>query len=361
MSDASTKKLIELYVEQAPVPMFLAGFFRSPPENFHTSEKVMIDIVRDTEEVAVAIQSLSSGPRGNEATLFTSKEFVPPYYDEKGAISAFEMIKRQPGVDPFQDPNFLANATKAAFRLFGKVGAKIQRAIELMGAQVLQTGKLTLLDQDGKTVFALDFQPKSTHFPTVGTVWALTGATGAPLVDLSALADLIRRDGKVVPTTLIFGKGAWQRFLANADVRALLHNRRIEIGMIKPEARGEGASFRGKIFIDHYEFEMWMYDGYYAHPQTGTLTPYIDDDHVVMLSKGARLDISFGAVPMFIKPEQRAMPFIPSILASTEKGIGLSTNAWVTDDGKNLMVSAGTRPLTIPTAIDSFGCLDVVP
>ena len=33
-------------------------------------------------------------------------------------------------------------------------------------------------------------------------------------------------------------------------------------------------------------------------------------------------------------------------------------NAWITPDDETMMVQAGTRPLLIPTAIDTFGCLD---
>lgn len=361
MSGTATKRMIDVYMEAAPLPNFLSGFFQSPQRNFHDTETVVLDVVRDTEEIAVVIQDLSVGARPNESSLFTSKEFTPPIYDEKGEISAFKMIKRQPGVDPFQNPDFGANAMAAAFQIFHRIDAKIRRAVELQAAQVLQTGKLTLVDKNGASAFALDFQPKSTHFPTVGADWSLTGSTGSPLADISALADLIRRDGKTVPTQLIFGKGAMQRFLANADVRELLEKSRLVMGTMAPAARGAGASYRGRIWIDYYEYELWMYDGYYKHPQTGTLTPYVADDHVIMLSKDGRLDLSFGSIPMFIPPDRRELPqFIPTMLNSSEKGLALTTNAWVTEDGKNLMVSAGTRPLTIPTAIDSFGCLDVV-
>jgi hypothetical protein len=46
-------------------------------------------------------------------------------------------------------------------------------------------------------------------------------------------------------------------------------------------------------------------------------------------------------------------------MSSGDRGLDLTTNAWFTPDGEHLMVSAGTRPLTIPTAIDTFARLDV--
>jgi hypothetical protein len=41
-------------------------------------------------------------------------------------------------------------------------------------------------------------------------------------------------------------------------------------------------------------------------------------------------------------------------------GMDIITNAWVTQDGTSLMVSASARPLTIPTAIDTIGCMTAI-
>ncbi len=359
MSDASTTKLISMYLEQASAPMFLSGYFRSPPENFHTTEEVELDIQRDDEQVAVTIADLTAGPRSNESTVYTSKRFKPPIFDEQIAISAFDMIKRQPGQNPFADPAYQANAVAQAYAGFRKLENKIRRAVELMAAQVLQTGVLTLIDASGATLFTLNFQPKTTHMVTVSTTWATNGSTGAPLTDLANLATVVRRDGKKEPTTLIFGESAFQRFLANADVKAQLDVLRLNTAAVAPVSRGQGVTFQGWIWIGHYRFEMWTYDGFYRHPQTGAYTPFVDTDNVIMLPTDPRLDLTFGAIPMIVPPDQRATVFLPPRIASEGRGLDLTTNAWVTPDGKQVMVSAGTRPLTIPTAIDTFARLNV--
>lgn len=358
MSDASTSQMIEMYMEEATAPMFLSGFFRSPPRNFHTTEEVEIDIVRDDEEVAIVITDVSSGARMNESNLYTNKGFKPPIFDEAGAVKAYNLAKRQPGVNPFQSPDYGANAVREAFAIFRKLERKIRRTIELMSSQVLQTATLTLTDKDGNELYVLSFDPKPTHFPTVGTSWGSSGAT--PFTDLENLSDVVRRDGKREPRQLLYGQQAYRRFVSDSDVQALLDNRRLEMGAIeRPQPRGMGAKFRGWLAIGHYDFEVWTYDGYYVDPVTGLLKPYIDPDNVIMLSDG-RLDLTYGAIPMVAAPDPRAMPFLPGRMSSGERGLDLSTNAWITPDNKQLLVSAGTRPLTIPTAIDTFGCLKTV-
>lgn len=353
--DETTTRMIALYMEEAPAPPFLSGFFQSPPGNFHETEEVTLDVIRDDEDVAIVVQDLTAGSRSNEATRYTSKGFIPPIFDEDGTITAYNLIKRQPGMDPFQDPDYLANATEEAFRIFRRLERKIRRAIELMASQVLTTGKLTLVDSSGTALYTLDFSPKTSHFPTAGTPWPNSGYK--PLKDLGDLAVVVRRDGKDNPNRLVFGQRALRDFLDNDDVKARVERDRLGLGQMAPEMRGRGATFHGFVWIDHYRFEIWSYDGYYKHPQTGVHTPYVDQDKVIMLSENGRLDLTYGAIPMFRQVMNPALAFLPERMSDGDRGLDLTTNAWFTPDGKHLKVSAGTRPLTIPTAIDTFGCL----
>lgn len=354
MSAESTIHLIQAYVQEAtPVP-FLTTFFQSPPRNFHTSEKVAIDILRDDAEVAIVIQDLSAGTRENELTYYQNKGFTPPIFDESATITSYDQVQRGFGQSQYDDPDYAANATEQAFRIFRRLEMKIRRAIELMAAQVLQTGKVTLTDSASRPLYNLDFQPRSAHFPTVGANWG--GGSDDPITDIGTLGDAVRRNGREVPNRLVFGKRAWRTFFAHASVRALLNSIRLNVGEIRPEMRG-GASFKGRLTIDNYEYELWVYDGTYIDPVTRTVREYVDQDSVIMLSDNTRLDLTFGAIPMIRRPETAALQFLPPRISDSERRIDLTTNAWFSPDGKHLKVSAGTRPLTIPTAIDTFGCL----
>lgn len=354
MAGNSTTHLIDMYVEDAsPVP-FLTTFFRAPPKNYYTSEKVELDVVRDSEEVAIVIQDLAAGTRENELTQYVNKSFTPPVYDESATLTSYDMLKRFPGQDVFSDPDYMANATEQAFAIFRKLELKIRRAVELQCAQVLQTGKLTLTDKAARPLYTLDYGPRSSHFITAGAAWG--GGSDVPLTDLGNLGEVVRRDGRGVPNTIIFGKRAWRDFIGNALVQKLFDNRRFEFGLIQPRRDG-GSSFKGKLTIDNYDYDLYVYDGTYLDPQTLATTNYVAQDSVIMLSENSRLDLTFGAIPLLKKPDNPALQFLPPRITSGDMRIDLSTNAWFTPDGKHLKVSAGTRPLAIPTAIDTFGCL----
>ncbi len=362
MSDASTIRMIERYKQDATTPGFLSGFFQSPPKNFHTSKKVEIDILREDEDIAVVIQDLTVGGRHNESTRFTNKSFEPPIFDEIGTITSYDTIERRAGQDPFQDPDYGANAMDEAFDIIRKLERKIRRAVEVMSSQVFQTGILTLTDDVGATLYSLDFSPKATHHVTVGTVWAADGSTGDPLGDLEDLGRVVLKDGKVQPTRLIFGSLAWRRFMANSDVKERFRNDGLKgsMGELAPVARGNGAKFMGRILANSFEFELWLYEAFFKNPQTGNLDPYVTTDKIIMNGDG-RMDLTHGAIPRPFGADPRAMPFMPSRISDSELGLDISTNAWITPNGRHMMVEAGARPLTIPTAIDTYGTLDINP
>lgn len=357
MADNSTTRMLSAYFKDARPTLFLAGMFQSPSENFFDSESVQIDVVRSGESVAVNVYDVSSGPRRTEATEFTNKEYVPPIYNEGSSITAFDLNKRQPGATNFDDPIFQANATNQAFRQVRLAEDRIRRAYEWQSSQVLQNpGAVVLIDENGLTTFAINYFPKASHFPTAGVSWSNAAAT--PLLDLQALGIVITTDGLTTATDAIMGSTAFDNFIRNDEVKAQLDNRRMEIGRISPVSRGEGAILQGTVWTGAYNLNIWTYDGRYENPQTNVSTTFVEADKVIMMSAGSRLDAVFGSIPSLVPPDSRVLPFIPGRAASVAGGVDLHLNAYLSTNGKQLTIETGSRPLFIPTDIDSYGCLD---
>lgn len=351
----STVKLLRRFDQRIPAPRFLSSFFQTPPENIHASESIGLDIIRDDEELAIAIQDLSVGGRQNENTLYTSKMIKPPIFDEEGVISAMSVINRRPGASPFEEPNYALAAFDEASRLGVKLANKIRRSIELMAAQVFQTGTLNLRDKNGNTIYVIDFKSRPSHMPTVAVDW---GTANDDIVgDVSQLIDEVRSNGGEEPTDLVFGAEAYKHFRRDEDVLNILDNRRIEGSQLESARDARGATSLGRFDFNGTVLRLWKYTATYKDPVTGTKKPYVDPDKVILLSESGRLDLSFGNIPILTPPEQRALPFMPGDLANGSRGYHFTTNSWVAPNGKAVNFSIGTRPCTIPTAIDTFACL----
>ena len=358
MSDSTTRRMIEAYRQLGMPTMFFTGMFQTPMINMHTSEEVEVDIVRADEDISIVVTDISSGYRYNSDDIYTNKSFKPPVHREAAPINAFDLLQRRPGEDPFMAPDFQANATVKAFNLILKIENKIRRSIELQAAQVLQTGTATLTDMNGTALFEINYSPKASHFPTASNPWG--AANDDPLGDLDRLGEVIRNDGLSDPDQVTMGSRAYERFIQNAQVSERLDNRRIDMARIVPMDRmGNGGSFRGTIEIGNYRYEIWTYGGRYKQPESPRAkVQYLDPSKVVMRASDGRLDGTFGAIPRIVPPEARVLPFIPDRVSDAEGGRDMFMNAWVTPDGEQLFVGAGSRPLMIPTAIDTFGTLE---
>lgn len=361
MSGATTTRMIRAYQQMAQPMLFLSGLFQSPPENFHTSEEVEIDIVRSDEDISIVIQDLSTGYRMNAEDLYTNKGFKPPIHKEALPINSFDLLKRMPGQNPFQSPDFRANVILRLFNGMTKIERKIRRSVELQASQVLQTGVVTLTDINGNALYTLDYKPKSTHFPSAGTAWGQAGAD--PIGDINALAEVIRGDGLADPDQLLMGVDAFEAFISNDAVQKRFDIRRMDLGTISPmEIRGGGGSYRGIVEIGNYRYDVWTYGGRYKHPQTGVSTPFLDPAKVVVRASSGRLDATFGAIPnigsLMGAQATQLLPELPGRISNADGGMDLFTNAWLSADGEQLFGGVGARPLMIPTAIDTFGCLD---
>lgn len=362
MTDASTTRMLSAYEEQRSSPtLFLSSFFSATSGSFHNAEAVELDIRRGEPIIAIPVPSVESGARKHESSKYTNKKYIPPVYDLEAVISAWSTSQRQAGQNPFDDPQFRVNARNGAFRILNELEDMLQRAIEVQASQIFQTGAIDLKDAANKTIFGLDFEMRGTHIITVNPVWAADGATGAPITDIDNAVQVMRRDGKQNPTDLVFGTIARQRFFKSAQVRSELDNRGLQqLANIAPSNRGEAATLLGTMVIGGYQYRLWSYDGYYIDPVTVQPTPYVADGNVLMIADRGRRDKTFGSIPMFVPPSAQAQQFLPPRMSSVEGGFDLTTNIWVTPDGKHLTMSAGTRPLLIPTAIDTHAVLTVV-
>lgn len=362
MTGQITKRFLDAYYQRDENPlMFLTGFFRSPAKNFFASEKVELDIVRSGREIAIAVQDLSVGYRDNQATVYTNKEFTPAIYKEQVPLDSGSLIKRMANEHSFVNPNYLKNIRVLLNDAMQEIQRKIQRAIEVQASQVLQTGALTLTDATGASVFALNYQPKTTHFPTAGTSWAT--ATGEQMLnDLQSLADVITTDGLREPNVLIMGSSSFNKLIRNDDVKSLFDNRRYELGTINgATVAGNGGIRQGSISIGNYRFDIWTYNGEYTNPANGNPVKYIDKGKIIVTSYEARFDAVFGDIPnigvLLGASRNNILDSSTRRFSSSNRRMDLFTNVWLSDNGEQIFAGVGSRPLLIPTAIDQYGCL----
>lgn len=353
------KRMITAYREVRKPDLFLAGFFKTPARNIFAGEKVSIDIKRGTESISPVV-SVMTGPTMNATDIFTTKEFTPPSFEEGAPFNCFDLLKRTFGVDEYQSTeavNWFAAMMTRVIEALGDLEDKINRTIEVQASQVLQTGLLTLKDKTGTAAYTIDFKPKATHFPTAADPW---DTTSDKLGDLEALADVIRDDSMQDADTLIMGDDAFSLFIRDTEVQKFFNKLVLNIAALAPvqPIAGVGGKFQGQVHIGNYRFNIWTYGGRYLDIGASTKTKFVLGSNVIMLSSGARLDKVFGGVPRAVPVDPRFAGILPDRI-SIPMATDFSPNIYTTVDGKQVICEVASRPLCIPTAIDSFGCLDI--
>lgn len=338
---------------------FLTSFFKTSEEDFTDAELVNIDIVRSGEQVAPVLTDVGTGAVVVSDDIFTGKTVRPPIYSIARPANIWDLMNRQPGETEYEAiGNWFGRLVAVLKRAFELMFGMIKRSIELQASQVLQTGKLDITNADGKVAYTLDFQMKSTHKKTVSTKWDQKTAT--PLKDLEAMCDAIRDDGLVDASIAIFGKDAWNAFIANAEVQAAFSKEGIGLGNIAPQIMNKGGKFMGFVNLGAYRVDLFVYNGRYETFNGASKASFVDPKNVIVLADPEDLDfrLVYGGVPSLPMAE----PFESALPSEVIYDGNVRFNNRVFKDEKANTYTAETtaRPICIPTSIDRFGCLTVL-
>lgn len=358
MSDLTTKKILSPYIERrdAHKPGFFTSFFNDVV--FHNSAKIDLDVRRDGARIAPVLTALGVGNHRVESRKITNNEFTPPVYGLEFSLSVYDAMKRQIGVDPYADVNFLRNVQEQFLLEMPSCELMIRRGVELQCAQVLKSGGLTLPDATGATGFTLDYLPKSTHkYVGVSNDWDLSSGT-TRLLDVRGTCNLVFNDSGLVPKYVIMGELAKEAFMGDAEVQNQILKTGTGIGEQVPPQIRNGGAYHGRVSVGQFVCEIWTATGFYESYPSGTATKYLGDWDVIVLGENATLTLTYGGIPRAVPVDPRLAPLAIGRASSAESRIDFNTNAWFSLDGTQLFGSVGARPLAIPKSIDAFASLN---
>jgi hypothetical protein len=305
------------------------------------------------------VQDLGTGAVTLVEDKFVNKEIPFPVYALDSPVSISQLMKRQPGETGLvkEKVNWLGRLARILVPKFAKMTAMIRRSIELNAAQVLQTGTITLTDENGTPAYILDLKAKATHFPTATTPWGTPGAD--PMGDIDALADVVRDDGQCDIVTLIFGKTAWEGFIQDGWVQENIKQDNLNLGALDPQILDKGAKRMGFIHSGSNRYDLYVYSGRYNPFKSTQVVKYLDDKKVIFLPLTSDLDFRryFGAVPTII-----ANPISEQLfggMVQVEGEYDFRPRIYPDERLETWTGEIKSRPLLLPVSIDRFGCLTV--
>jgi len=340
-----------VFRKKALPTMFLSSQFMSPDANKFDSVKIVVDIKRNGERLAIDIVR-GTGGRNNANKRFTTKTYMPPSYNEAGNYSENERLQRAMGRTEYEEDRpalIIAAITDDQVDL----QRTILRAIEKQAADAMFTGTVVLINNE-----TVDFKQKASHQIAPAIDWS--HADGVPLDDLAGGAKLNRIDGQNNTTDLIMGEDFWSLLKNNAQFQKFSDFRRVDqINIRPPVMNSEGANFHGTITIGEYNINLWTYPQYYLVPtgfnlpNEGTSVPYIPTDKGWLGKIGSRFDLYYAGIVHLVTSDQRLVSLGIPQTPTAVKG-DFHPYAYVDTPGKNVVYGIESAPLCVPTDIDSF-------
>lgn len=331
-----TDAMIAVFRERVPVMSFLRSFF---PARTTMTKYVSIEVQRGTERVAVDVIRGTQGNR-NKTTLSTLKTFLPPFFDEYFNVNELDVYDRAIGST---DPSAMIQLSTEAANELVLLRDKIERAVELMCAQIFETGIITLVNGD-----QIDFKRKAASLVAnaPGNTW-LTG-TVSPYDTLEAGARFLRETGKVMGSnmTVILGSTALNHFLGNDIVLERNDIRNFGLDKITSPAKNSvGASYHGNVSAGSYTFDLWTYPEVYEDA-SGNIVPYVNPKKIVIIPEMPKFELAYGLVPQLVNGAPQTGAYLIQDFIDTRQ----------TAHEQHIK----SAPIPIPVAVDQMYTVQVV-
>lgn len=335
--DIFTTAVLAAVVAQLPQPspFILNNYFRNMQTE--TSEDIHFDVDTSRRRLSPFVSPVVAGKVVLDKG-YSTKVFAPAYIKDKRVFDANRPFRRVIGeqIGGSYSPQQRLQSALAS-NLADQIDMLTRRQ-EVMAIEALRTGALTISGDDYPTV-SLSFGRDAGLTITLsgGTAWGQSGVK--PLDDVQAWSMLVTKASGSAATTLVMDPDAFALFSATADVTKLLDRFR-GADQLSPTLTGQGARYMGNIG----NFDIWVYVGWYEHPTTGVVTPFLPSKTVLVLGPDIEGTRAYGA----IKDEAAGFQAMPYFAKS-----------WVDQDPAVRYLLLQSAPLTVPYRINACACATV--
>lgn len=225
ISQFDTRKLLAVVQEMIePFTPFQANFFGSR----QIVDTEYVDLDKDNIGLKIAkFVEPDATERPTEKQSFETHTFRIPYLKPLMTIEPKELRQRMPGETIYTDSSYASRGQELAVRSMKDLDARIQRRIEIMSAQLADTGTIPILDADGHTlrssiVFPRDATANQTL--TGNDRWSVTHADSDPIGDMETMSNIAQGLSGFVPNFCWMAADVWAALRKNTAYTNVVGN-----------------------------------------------------------------------------------------------------------------------------------------
>lgn len=331
-------------VERMPkVQTFIKSTFFRNVETFDT-QKIDVDFKKGNRQLAPFVHKKIGGVTiDNEG--YETNTYEPPLVAPNKITTVDDILKRTPGESLYGGKSPNQRAVEKMQRDFTELDEMITRREEWMCCQALFTGKIPILDKDGKELQAeIDFQ--FTNKVTLSGANAWNKKTGGKIKQLKEWRKQVQKTGFVNCNICIMGDEALEAFIMDEEVQKLLDVERYDLAVIKPRELPNGVTYIGTIQgegMDIYSYNEWFLDNWTDKDKPGN-KPLVPTNAVALLSTEANYSMYYGGV---------------GVVDESGKTIAVVEGSripeqWVERRPPRRFLQLNSAPLCVPHEVDSW-------
>lgn len=331
-------------VERMPkVQTFIKSTFFRNVETFDT-QKIDVDFKKGNRQLAPFVHKKIGGVTiDNEG--YETNTYEPPLVAPNKITTVDDILKRTLGESLYGGKSPNQRAVEKMQRDFTELDEMITRREEWMCCQALFTGKIPILDKDGKELQAeIDFQ--FTNKVTLSGANAWNKKTGGKIKQLKEWRKQVQKTGFVNCNICIMGDEALEAFIMDEEVQKLLDVERYDLAVIKPRELPNGVTYIGTIQgegMDIYSYNEWFLDNW-TNKDKPENKPLVPTNAVALLSTEANYSMYYGGV---------------GVVDESGKTIAVVEGSripeqWVERRPPRRFLQLNSAPLCVPHEVDSW-------
>lgn len=331
-------------VERMPkVQTFIKSTFFRNVETFDT-QKIDVDFKKGNRQLAPFVHKKIGGVTiDNEG--YETNTYEPPLVAPNKITTVDDILKRTQGESLYGGKSPNQRAVEKMQRDFTELDEMITRREEWMCCQALFTGKIPILDKDGKELQAeIDFQ--FTNKVTLSGANAWNKKTGGKIKQLKEWRKQVQKTGFVNCNICIMGDEALEAFIMDEEVQKLLDVERYDLAVIKPRELPNGVTYIGTIQgegMDIYSYNEWFLDNWTDKDKPEN-KPLVPTNAVALLSTEANYSMYYGGV---------------GVVDESGKTIAVVEGSripeqWVERRPPRRFLQLNSAPLCVPHEVDSW-------
>lgn len=323
----NTYQLINSVKKMYPVVQFFKDRYFPDGKNFY-SEEVIIEMKKGNKKVAPFVVPVVNGI-AVKSQKYSGYKYTPALIAPKSVITAADLKAKAFGEDPNSGRSAADRQNELQAERMDDLRQQIMRRHELMGAEILTSGKVTMKQYAKSEDFGTDkfvlqeltfYEDKFENDFVLKTAWATMRAKDRVKV-LYDMASKLRSRG-VRAMDVVLGANVAVDLFGDEEFLEYFNKKSVNFGTIDAQELPEGVVYNGKINIMGVMLDFFTYDEEYEDLD-GTNKEFISKDAIIMLAPGLGETV-YGSVDFVTKEgsvESYAEKIVPRVIPDENNNI----------------------------------------